>query len=308
MKPVIASAPASSANLGPGFDCLGLAVNLCNTVKMSPAKEGVRVEIEGEGSASLSRGARNLMVRAARRVFDLVGKTPSGISLEVTNQIPLGSGLGSSAAAVVAAMAAANAMTGGKLKQEDLLQLAFSMEGHPDNAAASLFGGLNLVSVGSGTAIARQVRVADFKLVVALPLVQISTKEMRRALPRRVPLRDAVFNLGRALFTVEALRTGDYALLELAMADRLHQSYRLRFIPGGEAAMSAARKAGAAAVAISGSGPAIVAFAPDRHERIARAMTRTFKGAGLKVKTFILDIDRQGTRVQQSKESAGARP
>jgi homoserine kinase len=294
MKPVLVTAPASIANLGPGFDCLGLAVDLCNTVKMSPADQGVSVAIDGEGSGSLPRGSRNLMVRAARRVFDLVGKAPRGLSLEVTNRIPLGSGLGSSAAAVVAS-------------REDLLRLAYNMEGHPDNAAASLNGGLNLVSTGSGTPVARQAPVADFRLIVALPLVQISTKEMRRALPRRVPLRDAVFNLGRALLTVEALRAGDYELLGLAMADRLHQTHRLRFIPGGEAAMAAARKAGAAGVALSGAGPAVVAFAPDRHERIARAMARTFKGAGLKVKTFVLKIDRHGSQSIQPKDKASSR-
>jgi homoserine kinase len=307
MKPVLVTAPASIANLGPGFDCLGLAVDLCNTVKMSPADQGVSVAIDGEGSGSLPRGSRNLMVRAARRVFDLVGKAPRGLSLEVTNRIPLGSGLGSSAAAVVAGMTAANVMINGKLSREDLLRLAYNMEGHPDNAAASLNGGLNLVSTGSGTPVARQAPVADFRLIVALPLVQISTKEMRRALPRRVPLRDAVFNLGRALLTVEALRAGDYELLGLAMADRLHQTHRLRFIPGGEAAMAAARKAGAAGVALSGAGPAVVAFAPDRHERIARAMARTFKGAGLKVKTFVLKIDRHGSRSIQPKDKASSR-
>jgi len=307
MKAVVVKAPASTANLGPGFDCLGLAVNLHNTLEMSPAERGVQVEIEGEGAGSLPRGARNLMVRAARRVFDLVGRSPGGLSLRVKNEIPLGSGLGSSAASIVAGLLAANTMTKGKLSREDLLRLAHSMEGHPDNAAASLFGGLNLVSTVSGTPVARQVPIAKLKLIVALPQVSISTQQMRRALPRRVPLGDAVFNVGRALFTVEALRAGDYKLLEMAMADRLHQRHRLRFIPAGEAAMTAARKAGAAAVAVSGAGPSLVAFAPDRHERIARAMARTFKGAGLKARTFLLDIETDGARILQPKEGASSR-
>jgi homoserine kinase len=181
------------------------------------------------------------------------------------------------------------------------------MEGHPDNAAASLFGGLNLVTTVSGKPIARQVPVAELKLIVALPRVSISTRQMRRALPRRVSLGDAVFNVGRALLTVEALRAGDYELLEIAMVDRLHQRHRLRFIPAGEAAMTAARKAGAAAVALSGAGPSLVAFAADRHERIAKAMARTFKGAGLEVRTFILDIETEGARVLQPKEGASSR-
>ena len=169
MKPVVVKAPASTANLGPGFDCLGLAVNLHDTLEMSPAERGVQVEIEGEGAESLPRGARNLMVRAARRVFDSVGRAPGGLSLRVKNEIPLGSGLGSSAAAIVAGLLAANTMTKGKLSREDLLRLAHGMEGHPDNAAASLFGGLNLVSTVSGMPVARQVPIAKLKLIVALP-------------------------------------------------------------------------------------------------------------------------------------------
>ncbi len=307
MKTVVVKAPASTANLGPGFDCLALAANLHNTLEMSPAERGVRVAIEGEGAGSLPRGARNLMVRAARRVFDTVGRAPGGLSLRVKNEIPLGSGLGSSAAAIVAGLLAANTMAKGKLSREDLLRLAYAMEGHPDNAAAALYGGLNLVSTVSGTPVARQVSIAKLKLIVALPHVSISTKQMRRALPRRVPLGDAIFNVGRALLTVEALRSGDYTLLEMAMADRLHQRYRLRFIPAGEAAMAAARKAGAAAVALSGAGPSLVAFAPDRHERIARAMARTFKGAGLTVRTFVLEIQNQGAQVLQPKEGVSWR-
>lgn len=297
MKSVVVQAPASTANLGPGFDCLGLAVNLHNTLEMRPAERGVAIEIEGEGAGSLPRGARNLMVRAARRVFDSVGRAPAGLSLRVTNEVPLSSGLGSSAAAIVAGLLAANTMIKGKLSREDLLRLAHGMEGHPDNAAAAVFGGLNLVSTVSGAPVSRRVSVPKLKVVVALPQVSLSTQKMRRALPRRVPLSDAVFNVGHALLTVEALRAGDYQLLEAAMGDRLHQRYRLRFLPAGEAAMAAGRKAGAAAVALSGAGPSLVAFAPDRHQRIARAMARVFKKAGLQVRTYVLDVENQGARV-----------
>ena len=307
MRPAVVRAPASTANLGPGFDCLGLALNLHNTLEMSSIERGIQIEIEGEGAGTLPRGARNLMVRAARRVFDSVGRAPKGLFLKVTNEIPLSSGLGSSAAAVVAGLVAANTMIKNKLSPADLLRLAQDMEGHSDNAAAALFGGLNVVTTISGQPVARQVAVAGLKLVVALPQVTISTRQMRQALPRRVPLGDAVFNVGRALLTVEALRTGDYDLLGIAMADRLHQRHRLRFIPAGEAAMTAARKAGAAAVALSGAGPSLVAFAPDRHQRIAKAMTRTFKSAGLNVRTFVLDIEAEGARAVQPNEGASAR-
>ncbi len=138
------------------------------------------------------------------------------------------------------------------------------------------------------------------KVVIALPDLRLSTAEARAALPAQVPLKDAVFNIGRALFTVQALTQVDYDLLRFAMADRLHQPYRRSLIPGFDAVVMAARKAGAAAVALSGAGPALVAFAPDRYWDIANAMQAAFAAAGLASRTFVLPVDRQGVQVQVS--------
>jgi len=297
MKRVIVTVPASTANLGPGFDCLGLALGLHNTVEMQVLPQGLEVDIEGEGEGSLPGDASNLIVKAASKLFEKTGKQPPGMRLHAVNRIPLSSGLGSSAAAVIAGLAAANALVDGGLSREELLRLAYELEGHADNAAAALFGGLNLVSAGADELITRQVPVPDLKVAIALPDLKLSTPQLREALPEQVPFCDAVFNLGRTALTIEALRTGDHELLGWSMADRLHQPYRKQFIPGFDAAVAAARRAGAAAVALSGSGPALIAFAPSGHERIAQAMALAFEEAGLAARAYALPVDQQGVRI-----------
>jgi homoserine kinase len=186
MRRVIVSVPASTANLGAGFDCLALALNLRNTVTVVDWGEGhgLDLEIEGEGAGSLPRDDDNLLARALRRLFDEVGRRPEGrLSLHAHNRIPLGSGLGSSAATIVAGLAAANALVGEPLGHAALLRLATEMEGHPDNAAAALSGGLALVSATGDEVMARTLRTPPLRVVVALPALHLSTAEARAALP-----------------------------------------------------------------------------------------------------------------------------
>ena len=301
MKRVTVTVPASTANLGPGFDCFGLALALRNTVRFEAIRQGLEVDVEGEGADDLPTGPDNLIVRAAERIFQKVGRRPPGLRVYADNQIPPGSGLGSSAAAAVGGLAAANALVEGGLTRDELLRLAWEIEGHADNAAPALFGGLNVISVaGSGgetELLRRSIPLGELRVAIALPALRISTAQMRAALPEQVPFQDAAFNIGRAALTLEALRTGDYALLGLALADRLHQPYRKRLLPGYDAAVAAARRAGAAAVALSGAGPALVAFAPTGHERIAQAMALAFEQEGLPTRVFVLPADRQGVQI-----------
>lgn len=300
MKKVTVTVPASTANLGPGFDCLGLALALRNTVELYEAKQGLEIDVEGEGEDRIALDTTNLIVRAAEAVFAKVGRRPEGLRVHAVNGIPIGSGLGSSSAAIVGGVAAANALVDGRLGRDELLRLAHELEGHPDNVAAALFGGLILVSASGEELLARALPVPPLKVALALPEMRLSTAEARAALPAQVALKDAVFNIGRALFTVQALTQGDYDLLRFAMADRLHQPYRKALIPGFDAVVMEARKAGAAAVALSGAGPALVAFAPDRHWDIAAAMKAAFEANGLASRTFVLPVDRQGVQVQMS--------
>ncbi len=301
MKTITVSTPASTANLGAGFDCLALALDLRNVVELVDTGEGSGLEVtaEGEGATRVPLDARNLIYRAAERVFERVGRGPAGrLRLRAINGIPLGSGMGSSAATVVGGLVAANALVAGGLSNEQLLAMAHELEGHPDNAAAALYGGLALVSAQHGGELrVRSLAVPPMQVALALPEVRLSTAEARAALPAHVPLTDAVFNIGHALFTVQALTTGDAELLGWALDDRLHQPYRQKLIPGFAAVAAAARAAGASAVALSGAGPSLVAFAPDHHAAIAAAMQAAFATVGLPARTFVLAVDPRGAEV-----------
>lgn len=304
LNQVTVSAPATTANLGAGFDCLALALDLRNEVTFAVRDTGLSVSATGEGVALAPRAAQvpldatNLVVRAAEKVFDLTGRRPLGLAVTQINAVPLGSGMGSSAATTVCGLAAANALVVGGLTPHDLLRLALVMEGHPDNAAAAIFGGLTLVSAAeANAALVRSLPTPPLTVVIALPAFALATAEARAALPAQVPLKDAVFNIGRALFTVQALTTGDTELLQWAIADRLHQPYRRKLIPGYDAVEQAALRAGALAVALSGAGPSLIAFAAEHHAAIGTAMQEAFAAAGLGCRTFVLPVSAKGVTV-----------
>ncbi len=302
MRRVRASTPASTANLGAGFDCLGLALGLRNSVEAwdEGSGSGVVVAVEGEGAERLPRDGRNLIARAAERLFQQAGRRPAGrLCLRAANRIPLGSGLGSSAASIVGGLVAANALVGAGLPPEALLRLAAEVEGHPDNVAAALYGGLIIVSARADALLTQVVAVPPLTVVVVLPEVRLSTAQARAALPAQVPLGDAVFNIGAALLTVQALAAGDLDRLGRAMADRLHQPFRQRLVPGYAEVEAAARAAGAAAVALSGAGPSLVAFAAERHAEIAAAMQAAFERQGLASRSFILPVDAEGVKMEE---------
>jgi homoserine kinase len=296
MREIRLSVPASTANLGPGFDSLGMALELRNTLEMRVIEEGLVVEVEGEGVDELPRDGGNLMVKVARAIFERVGRRPSGLGLCVSNAIPLRSGLGSSAAAAVGAAAAANELIDGGLSTDEILRIVFEWEGHADNAAASLHGGLNLVGVASREIMVRQVPIPHIRVAVAQPNFGLSTESMREVLPSRVSMEDAAYNMGHALLTVEALRSGDYSLLGRAMMDRLHQRFRAAHIAGFEPVVEAARQAGAAAVALSGAGPSLIAFAPRGHERIAQAMVGAWASTGVEARGLTLSVATEGVK------------
>jgi homoserine kinase len=293
---ITVSVPATSANLGPGFDCLGLALALYNQVEVAVASSGLHVEVSGEGVGAIPADGRNLVVRAAERVFAEVGRRPAGLRVVQHNGIPPGGGLGSSAAAILGGLLAANALLDAPFSSEEILALAADMEGHPDNAAAALFGGLTLVAPANGRYLVEKFELPAIQAIVVLPAFELPTKLARAALPKEVPLDDVVYNLGRLGLVIGALSRGDYRLLAEVMDDRLHQPYRLPLIPGMSAAFAAARAA-SAAVALSGAGPAAIAFAAAGHEAIAAAMSEAFASAGLATRRWLLPVDRMGAQV-----------
>ena len=290
--------PATSANLGPGFDCLGLALGLHNTLEVTPAGT-TRLEIEGEGASELPRDETHLVRRAMDLFAERSGRPLPPVAIRQENRIPLARGLGSSSAAIVGAVVAAARLLEVEACAEDLLRLAAEVEGHPDNVAPALLGGLTVASSGeSGARAIRLAPVAGVRAVVAVPDFQVATRAARQALPEGVPHADAVFNVAHAATVLAAFLTGRFELLGEALEDRLHQPYRAHLIPGLWEVIATAREAGAYGAAISGSGPSVVAFVGEGAEAVGAAMVTAFAHAGVDARALSLPVDLDGTTVE----------
>lgn len=254
--------PASSANLGPGFDALGLALTVHDEVEVEITDSGLTVDVEGEGASELPRDENHLLVRALRAGFDALGGQPPGLRLSCVNRIPHARGMGSSSAAIVAGLLAARALVtdGGKaLDDQAVLELATALEGHPDNVAACLLGGLTIAWTEDGVARAvRRVPAPGVRPVLFVPEHRALTATARKLLPDAVPHADAAANAGRAALLVHAI-TADPSLLLPATRDWLHQGYRTPAMPESAALVQELRAAGIPAV-ISGAGPTVLAF------------------------------------------------
>jgi homoserine kinase len=298
MTTVRVTVPATSANLGPGFDSMALALGMYNVVELSEIDHGLEFDLQGEGVNSLARDAGNMVVQAAKSVFRRAGRAPGGLYVRLENNIPPGSGMGSSAAALLGGVVAANIILGNPLQRDEMLQVAIDLEGHANSIVAALCGGLVASSYEKGRLVYASLPVAPMHVVVVLPDVKISGARSR--VPQSVALADAVFNIGRSALVMHALGTGDFDLLSAALADRLHEPTQREWIPGFEKAVEAARLYGASAVAVSGSGPALIAFAPDDHEAIAKAMERALHAATqAEVRSWILPVDTQGISISE---------
>ena len=285
--------PATSANLGPGFDTLGLALDLWNETEWSSTDsvtdsrmetdKRISVSVSGEGEGIISEGKDNLIIQAAMKLAELAGKELPSFKLKCVNHIPMGSGLGSSSAAILTGLLGADALLGEPFSRNEILKIAAEMEGHADNVSPALLGGLTLssVDVAADKVIVRQIPIGmDLHITVVLPDFHLPTKEARAALPKQFSMKDAVHNISHTALVLEAFRCGDLRLLGEAMTDTLHQPYRMKLIPGAESAMEAARQAGAAAVALSGAGPSLIAFSSEAESGIGESMKRAYEAAG----------------------------
>lgn len=274
-------APATSANLGPGFDCLGLALNLYNALTVCE-DDRLRVEIEGGGTFIPKDGA-NLVVVAMKRVYELVGKPFRGAYLRQKNDIPLSRGLGSSAAAICSGLVAANALLGDPLDREALLRLATAIEGHPDNVAACLYGGLTAAVAQEGSVLcARALPCTRYGYLAMYPEYDLATRKARAVLPDSYAKADAVFNVGHAVLMYAALEHGHDALLRGACEDRIHQNYRRPLMAGWDDVFAQAWGAGALAVFLSGAGPTILAVYDTTNEGFKARVSQGFAQAGLR--------------------------
>jgi len=339
-RPIRVRAPATSANLGPGFDALSLALALYDEVEARVTDGGLDIEVSGEGSDTAAAGEQHLVVRAMRAAFGAMGGQPPGLALRCANAIPHGRGLGSSAAAICTGLLAARALTGpgdARLSDDAVFQLAATLEGHPDNVAACLAGGLTIAwtpppepagtglagasgapatgaapagatpagaggapASGAGPAGARLLRIgvpATLRAVACVPPVPMATEAARQALPRTVPHADAAANAARSALLVAAL-TGAPDTLFDATEDFLHQPYRAAIMPEAASLLGALRQAGAAAV-VSGAGPAVLVLSFDGRWPSAEAVDSIARETGIAWHVIPLHIDQQGAHVQQ---------
>ena len=303
MKQVVVRVPATSANLGPGFDVLGLALGLHNRITLSegdPATAAA-VEVRGEGEGLLEPGRENLVYRAVHRLFDEVGASVPPVHLLLENAIPVSRGLGSSSAAIVGGLVAANAWLGEPLDRDRVLELADEIEGHPDNVAPALFGGLQICSTGvfGITRAAGQLH-PSLKAVVCIPEVRVSTEAARSVLPTNYSRDQMVFNIGAVALLITGLATGEPGAIRAGMADCLHQPYRGPLIPGYVEAMLSTVETGALGACISGSGSTMLALVKSDKEAAAvgSAMAAAVYAAGSGARWLALEIDHDGAVVE----------
>ena len=304
--------PATSANLGPGFDTLGLALNVhdeLEVVATAPGADGpqVRVDVTGVGAGEVPTDESNLVARSLLHVFDRLGVAAPSLHLTATNRIPHGRGMGSSGAAIVSGVLAAKGLLEGVVEvgDDDVLRYATELEGHPDNVAPAIFGGLTIAWVDETGPRQKQLAVhRGVSLLVAVPEATMSTKLARSLQPEAVPHADAVFNVSRSALLVAALTQSPELLLD-ATEDRLHQSYRASAMPATSALIEALRAAGHAAV-VSGAGPSVLVLAADPAARLDAA--RIVEERAEAWHAHLLAVDIRGGTVERIPASAVVTP
>lgn len=294
--------PATSANLGPGFDTLGIALAYADELRVTTTDSGVRVRVRGVGEGEVATDESNLVARSAAYVFEQLGRTMPGLDIEAHNRIPHGRGMGSSGSAIVAGvMIAAGLLASGPeplhLSEDELLRFATDLEGHPDNVAPALFGGLTIAWVNSAhePRFKRLMVHRGVSPLVLVPDFTMSTELARSLQPKQVPHEDAVFNVSRSALLVAALTQSPEVLFE-ATEDRLHQTYRGEAMPATRDLISALRDAGHAAV-VSGAGPSVLVLAGDPGERIAAAAIAQAQPGGWTPHYLAVDI--KGATVEE---------
>lgn len=307
MAKITARVPATAANLGPGFDCLGIAVGLYADITMETDTGRAGMECTGEGYEILPTGRSNLVRRAIARYFEVTGRTAPPHWLHMHNRIPVTGGLGGSAAAIVGGLLLANELCGNLLTRAELLELATEIEGHPDNVAPALEGGMVVATMDQGKVYSIKVPVPpSLRAVVFVPEFAMPTAEARRILPKMVHRRQAIFNIGRAATLVAAMYSGRLDLLRVATQDQLHQPYREQMFPAMPRFFKAALDAGALGAYLCGAGSSLMALVDNGEQRVVEAFRRVSEEAEVPGRVATLAICENGAEVWQ--ESAGQVP
>lgn len=295
--PFLVRVPATTANLGAGFDVLGVCLHLFNSFRVFP--EGTKPLIITTGTRGVPTDGRNIFFLAYNAVFRKAGAKPIPVRVEAKAEIPLARGLGSSAATYLAGAVAAQHLLGYPLHSQELMEVVVGLEGHPDNIVPAFSGGMAVTVKDGHTFRYFHHHVHGLRAVVAIPGFRRSTAALRRAVPQRCTLEAAVYNLGRTALFVGAVIDKQYENLRYAMQDALHQRYRAKRIPGMNAVIAAALNAGAYGCALSGSGPTMLALADDRFATIATAMKRAFNRHQVECAVRVVEIDNGGVQVRE---------
>ncbi|MBH8564036.1 homoserine kinase [Nostoc sp. CENA67] len=294
---VTVSVPATTANLGPGFDCIGAALTLYNEFKFTRLQAGgLMIHVTGAEALRVQTDESNLLYQAFLKLYQYIDQTPPSVNIEIQLGVPLARGLGSSATAIVGGLVAANQLAGAPLSELQVMELAIAMEGHPDNVVPALLGGCRLAATSNtGWEICDIPWHQDIVPVVAIPDFELSTKEARRVLPTEVSRADAIFNTAHLGLLLRGLQTGKGEWLQAALQDKLHQPYRQALIPGYEAVNAAAVAAGAYGMVISGAGPTLLALVNAANSQATEvAMATAWEAAGITATVRSLSLDTQG--------------
>jgi homoserine kinase len=289
--------PATSANMGPGFDCLGVALDLYNYFEIEETASGLEII----GCDALYSNETNLIYTSMQKCFEVLNYQPKGLKININSNIPISRGLGSSAACIVGGVAAANKLAGGKLAKAQLLEIANRLEGHPDNVAAALMGGLTIAVQDKGKVYYESVKIADsLRFCAIIPDFTLSTSEARAALPNNLTYGDAIFNISRAALLVTALSNGSYDLIKYACEDALHQPYRSKLIPGYDEIVQRSKDLDCLGVFLSGAGPTIMAIIKSTDKSFIYNLQRFLDTLNDKWVVKELNIDHQGTVVSKA--------
>ena len=264
--------PASSANMGPGFDCLGVALNMYNEAEFIPIDSGLEIEIMDE-AYFIPRGENNFVYKGFKRVFDELGQKVCPIHIKLWSNIPVTRGLGSSSSSIVLGLMGANALTGEKLSKSELLSLACEIEGHPDNVAAALMGGFTVACSDGGEVVCSKTDVSDnLHFAAMIPDFYLQTKKARMVLPNMIPFRNATYTIAHSSLIVSAFTSGNYSLLTMGVKDRLHQRYRFSKVRSGEFISRSMRRNGALCSYLSGAGPTIMVIVEGDYAQFYKKM------------------------------------
>ena len=303
--------PASTSNLGPGFDCIGMALPIYNTITIEETVlpgTGIEINVLNDSETAddllmdhMPMDENSIIYKAVELLYNSIGQTPSELKITVQSQIPIARGLGSSASVIVGGLLAANELLGRPADEVALLSIATEVEGHPDNVTPSIVGGLVLTSLeDDGSVVYRKLNwPEEWQITVCIPDYELSTEISRSVLPKEVPMQDAIFNAKRLGMLIQAINTKDAALMKMALQDKLHQPYRMKLVPGLDKIMDNLKhEENVLGCVLSGAGPAIVVISQKNNlERIKSIINDTWEEMNVKVNIMTLPVETQGAQI-----------